>query len=160
FCDVNLQPLTVFVGRNAAGKSNFLDALAFLRDAMQTSASEAVMRRGGWPSVACRATNAQTIDFEIEAFFPSDHPQVATYRFELSAENNAAPIITTEFVEIAARTTALVEAGFQVSNGIIKDWRSKPAPVEGEIDIPHPYHLFKIYRDRLFLSVLGTQPFV
>ena len=30
FCDVTLEPLTILVGRNGSGKSNFLDALAFL----------------------------------------------------------------------------------------------------------------------------------
>ncbi len=35
FCDVELKPLTILVGRNAAGKSNFLDALAFMRDAVK-----------------------------------------------------------------------------------------------------------------------------
>ncbi len=32
FCDVTLEPLTILVGRNASGKSNFLDARGFLRD--------------------------------------------------------------------------------------------------------------------------------
>src|SRR6516165_9757472 len=47
FCDVTLEPLTILVGRNASGKSNFLDALAFLRDTMVISVPEAVKRRGG-----------------------------------------------------------------------------------------------------------------
>jgi len=34
FCDVALEALTILVGRNATGKSNFLDALAFLRDCL------------------------------------------------------------------------------------------------------------------------------
>ena len=34
YCDVSLQPLTILVGRNSSGKSNFLNALAFLRDAL------------------------------------------------------------------------------------------------------------------------------
>ena len=42
FCDVLLHPLTILVGRNAAGKSNFLDALAFLTDTMTFGAGEAV----------------------------------------------------------------------------------------------------------------------
>src|SRR5690242_20517167 len=42
FCDVTLEPLTILVGRNASGKSSFLDALAFLRDLMNMRATEAV----------------------------------------------------------------------------------------------------------------------
>src|SRR5262245_26927474 len=63
-CDVRIQPLTLLVGRNGAGKSNFLDALAFLRDLMENSLTEALKRRGGWPAVACRTGNAQRIDFD------------------------------------------------------------------------------------------------
>ena len=44
FSDVRLQPLTILVGRNAAGKSNFLDALAFLRDVMKVGVAEAAKR--------------------------------------------------------------------------------------------------------------------
>src|SRR5438552_6827120 len=74
FCDVGLQPLTILVGRNAAGKSNFVDALAFLRDAMGTSVPEAVKRRGGWSSVVCRTSPTQKIEFEIEAGFTCGLP--------------------------------------------------------------------------------------
>ncbi len=41
FCDVKLEPLTILVGRNASGKSNFLDALAFLRDALEEGVNSA-----------------------------------------------------------------------------------------------------------------------
>ena len=37
YCDVELGPLTVLVGRNGAGKSNFLDALGFVADALRGS---------------------------------------------------------------------------------------------------------------------------
>jgi hypothetical protein len=158
FCDVTLEPLTILVGRNASGKSNFLDALAFLRDAMQTSVSEAATRRGGWSSIACRTANTQTIGFEVEALFLSGSPQLATYRVELSAEKNAAPIITTESVEITDQTTHF-DASFLVRDGNIHKWKSKPE-TPGEPDIPHPSVLFTLYRDRLFLSVIGTRRFV
>src|ERR1700674_4974791 len=69
FCDVQLHPLTILVGRNAAGKSNFLDALAFLRDTMQVGVAEAVKARGGWDSVVSRSTPTSAIEIEIEAGF-------------------------------------------------------------------------------------------
>ncbi|HVR37935.1 MAG TPA: AAA family ATPase, partial [Thermoanaerobaculia bacterium] len=31
-CDVELRPLTVVVGRNGSGKSNFIDSLHFVAD--------------------------------------------------------------------------------------------------------------------------------
>jgi predicted ATPase len=41
FCDVDLQPLTILVGRNASGKSNFIDGLSFLRDVVTHGVNEA-----------------------------------------------------------------------------------------------------------------------
>src|SRR5262249_41771691 len=68
FCDVSLQPLTILVGRNAAGKSNFLDALAFLRDLMETDISEAVKHRGIF--IFCRSSeSAYTIELEVDIDF-------------------------------------------------------------------------------------------
>src|ERR1700683_5317418 len=66
FCDVTLEPLTILVGRNAAGKSNFLDALAFLRDVMAFGVTDAVKRRGGWSLIACLNSPAEGIEIEIE----------------------------------------------------------------------------------------------
>ena len=55
-CDVQLQPLTFLVGRNGAGKSNFLDALRFVADALNTSLDHAVRARGGINDV-CKRSN-------------------------------------------------------------------------------------------------------
>lgn len=41
-CQIELAPLTVLVGRNGAGKSNFLDALRFVVDGLRTSLDHAV----------------------------------------------------------------------------------------------------------------------
>src|SRR5260370_11422255 len=69
FCDVTLEPLTILVGRNAAGKSNFLDALAFLRDVVAIGVTEAVQRRGGWSRIACRTSAVQSIEIEIQTSY-------------------------------------------------------------------------------------------
>src|SRR6476659_2683294 len=63
FCDVELKPLTILVGRNAAGKSNFLDALAFLCDAVRFDVTEAVRRHGG---IFHQTTDVDGISIEVE----------------------------------------------------------------------------------------------
>lgn len=46
--DVQLHPqVTVLVGPNAVGKSNFVDALRFMRDVTKTGLDEAISRRDG-----------------------------------------------------------------------------------------------------------------
>src|SRR3954471_14774816 len=70
FCDVTLQPLTVLVGRNASGKSNFLDALAFLRDVLAGGANAALQAHGG-AAIFSRVTGTNRLTFEVECAFPS-----------------------------------------------------------------------------------------
>ncbi|WP_283138339.1 AAA family ATPase [Rhizohabitans arisaemae] len=53
-CDVRLGPLTVLAGFNAAGKSNFLDAIRFVRDALALSPTRAIAQRGGLDSILWR----------------------------------------------------------------------------------------------------------
>src|ERR1700684_944838 len=62
FCDVTLEPLTILVGRNASGKSNFLDALAFLGDLMSMRTTEAVNARKGWRAIHCRSGPGRLIE--------------------------------------------------------------------------------------------------
>lgn len=48
-CDVELGSLTLLVGRNGSGKSNFLDALRFVSESLETSVDHAIRSRGGSP---------------------------------------------------------------------------------------------------------------
>jgi recombinational DNA repair ATPase RecF len=70
FCDVALQPLTILVGRNASGKSNFLDALAFLRDALDEGVNSALHKHGD-AALFSQVTDTNRLSFEVECDFPS-----------------------------------------------------------------------------------------
>ena len=54
FCDVKLGPLSILVGPNASGKSNFLDALRFLSEAMNAPVEKAFQSREGIANVLRR----------------------------------------------------------------------------------------------------------
>ena len=71
FCDVTLEPLTLLVGRNGSGKSNFLDALGFLKDIFETNLLEAVRSRGGWKSMITRDSTSEEITIGIDADYNS-----------------------------------------------------------------------------------------
>lgn len=51
YCNVRLGPLTYLVGANGSGKSNFLDALHLVRDALSGSLDNALNERGGLAEV-------------------------------------------------------------------------------------------------------------
>jgi predicted ATPase len=163
FCDVALQPLTILVGRNGAGKSNFLDALAFLRDVMDVNLSEAVKRRGGWSSIACRTAKVPGIEFEIEmggrilpplVRIPEDRDgqgawdrmhAVATYQIRLEAHGTSQPTIACEHLVVQGPDR---EAGFEVVGEGVRVWPS-----------PRPTELLETGRlDRTHLGLFGIQP--
>lgn len=59
-CDVRLGALTYLVGGNGSGKSNFLDALHLVRDALNSSLDNAIAERGGLNEVRRRSSGHPT----------------------------------------------------------------------------------------------------
>ena len=60
FCDIRLGSLTWLVGVNGSGKSNFLDALHLVRDALNGSLDNALNERGGLGEVRRRSSGHPT----------------------------------------------------------------------------------------------------
>ncbi|AVS75076.1 AAA family ATPase [Paracidovorax cattleyae] len=83
-CDVCLQPLTYLVGQNGAGKSNFLDALHFVRDALAGSLDNAINERGGLNEVRRRSSGHPT-HFGIRLEFVLPDSRSGWYAFNIGA---------------------------------------------------------------------------
>src|SRR5579862_3220967 len=82
-CDVKLRAVTVLVGRNGSGKSNFLDALRFVEDCLLTSVAHAMNSRGGIDAVRRRSTgHPRNFAIELEINLPDG--QHGTYGFEIA----------------------------------------------------------------------------
>jgi predicted ATPase len=89
-CDVALGRFTVLLGLNAAGKSNFLDALRFIRDAIANSPAEAVAARGGWEQVVRRVPEPATfcrigLEFHLPTITHDGEPWVGRYEITLTS---------------------------------------------------------------------------
>ncbi|MGH3679103.1 MAG: AAA family ATPase [Natronosporangium sp.] len=87
-CDISLGPLTVLLGFNASGKTNFLDVLRFVADALASSPQRAVERRGGLEALLHRSPAGTAESFEIWLDLGLRLPGVendiaATYGFEI-----------------------------------------------------------------------------
>src|SRR5437016_2683580 len=50
-CDVQLAPLTFFIGPNGSGKTSFVDAMLFVASALRSSLEKAFADRGGIHSI-------------------------------------------------------------------------------------------------------------
>lgn len=104
FCDVTLEPLTILVGRNASGKSNFIDALAFLRDVVKFGINEAVKRHGGAEAILCRMQKDRAVSIEAESEYQisgnSDHWH-AIYRIDIEFPKTRSAKIRSEELRIA-----------------------------------------------------------
>lgn len=83
-CDVRLGPLTYMVGANGSGKSNFLDALHFVRDALAGTIDNALNERGGLSEVRRRSSGHPT-HFGIRLEFTLRSGQSGHYAFNVGA---------------------------------------------------------------------------
>ncbi|HNT26946.1 MAG TPA: AAA family ATPase [bacterium] len=70
-CDVDLGALTFLVGRNGAGKSNFLDALHLVTESLTSSLDHALRNRGGINEVRRRSSGHPT-HFQIRLDIQTD----------------------------------------------------------------------------------------
>lgn len=83
-CDVRLGPLTYLVGVNGSGKSNFLDALHLVRDALNGSLDNALNERGGLSEVRRRSSGHPT-NFGIRLEFALRSGQRGHFAFNVGA---------------------------------------------------------------------------
>jgi predicted ATPase len=103
FCDVTLEPLTILVGRNASGKSNFLDALAFLRDIVHVGLTAAVKWHGGPDAILCHLQEDRVVSIEMECDYSisGDADRYhATYRIDVDFPERRSAMISREALRI------------------------------------------------------------
>lgn len=101
---VTLRPLTVVVGRNGSGKSNFLDSLHFVAEALLTTLGQAISARGGAKAITHRWKGPR---LKIEISFRLADNRMGTYALVLEEGH-----VEFEKLEIAA-SDELPSAGYE-----------------------------------------------
>ncbi len=152
FCDLTLEPLTILVGRNASGKSNFLDALAFLRDLVSKGVHEAVKLHGGPDAVLCQVAGSSSVSLEIEASYrPQGEPEPwdGWYGLEIALPPKGPPRLVRERARLEGRKGTRRTA-YTVEKGQVT-W-------EGDA-YPHPVREW-LNPDTVFLVVCAATPFL
>ena len=115
-CDVQLGPLIYLVGANGSGKSNFLDALHLVRDALMGSLDNALNERGGLTEVLQRSSGEST-HFAIRLEFTLRTGQTGFYAFNVATLPGRGYEVQTEKCAIGS-----VGEGpyFHVERGVLK----------------------------------------
>jgi predicted ATPase len=141
-CDVSLARLTALVGRNGAGKSNFLDALRFVADGLQTSLDHAIKSRGGIQMVR-RTSTGHPRNFTIELQFNLPEMKVGRYGFEVAGRPGGGCSVKWEKLEVLKPNNERT-AYYSVEEGECREgsWPTMP----------------KAVADRLYLVVASGLP--
>lgn len=115
-CDVKLGPLTYLVGANGAGKSNFIDAMHLVRDALSGSLDNALNERSGLAEVR-RRSSGHPNHFGIRLEFRLRNGQRGYYAFDVGA-------LAAGGYEVQTEECALGSKGkgpfFQLAKGKVK----------------------------------------
>lgn len=82
---VDLGPLTVLVGLNGSGKSNFIDVLRFVSEALRDGLDIAIQRRGGIDRIRRWSADGELHDVTIYFEFQM-HGVPSVYSFSLGSE--------------------------------------------------------------------------
>jgi predicted ATPase len=84
-CDIELGRLTFLVGPNGSGKSNFVDALRFTADALNSTLDHALRERGGAQEVR-RRSSGHLSTFSIGLDLTLRDGKAASFAFEVAAK--------------------------------------------------------------------------
>jgi predicted ATPase len=79
---LGLGPLRLLIGPNAAGKSNFIDALRLLAEAVRTDVETAVSRRGGLERIVFLGASERSFELSVDYFVPD--PTAPASRSDMS----------------------------------------------------------------------------
>ena len=141
-CDVWLSPLTVLIGPNGTGKSNFLDALSFVARALDTNLSTAVDERGGLPEFLRRvpyATDSFSIEVDVATLWGS-LPVTGSYALSIGRHHGTSFEVVREDCDLRWNGN---RGSWQRQGSSVRDGSGAPVAV--------------IEPDRLYLPVAGSQ---
>jgi predicted ATPase len=143
-CDVTLAPLTVLVGRNGSGKSNFLDALSFVVDGLRGSLDHAIRTRGGIDEILRRRSGIRFRKFFITLELALPERQFARYGIEIAAASQrGAYVVNLESLQILDDTNSVIDSFSRTKEGHVETGRANPPPAQ---------------EDRLYLGVAAGLP--
>lgn len=141
-CDLSLRPVTLVVGRNGAGKSNLIDALRFVADALSTTLEHSIRTRGGIDNVR-RRSRGHPRHFQIFVDMALDDGGEGSYSFVVGSRKNGGFEVTAEECRV-----------YQPRLGRVVSFKASC----GSLDPPVANLPARIEPDRLMLPVASALP--
>lgn len=125
-CDISPAQLSFLVGGNGSGKSNFLDALSFVADALHFSVGHALLDRGGINEVRRRSGGHPT-HFGIRVEFDLEKSR-GYYAFTVGAKPHGGYTIQREECYSVQRHSGKAHF-FRVEHGTVRNSTLRTTPV-------------------------------
>jgi predicted ATPase len=142
-CFLDLRALNFLVGQNGAGKSNFLDALRFTADSLNTSVEHALRDRGGIGEVRRRSAG-HPMNFGVRLDWSLPSGDNGTYAFRIGAKPQGAFEVQREHCIVNFAKPLTEPASYEIRSGQINQCSLKSPPASAS--------------DRLFLVAVSGQP--
>lgn len=111
---LDLERLTILVGRNGSGKSTLVDVLRFVRDALQLGLDAAVLKRGGMSAIRRWSAKGRPYDVEIKLTFDLEGA-TGFYSFVLGSAKRGEYQVKEERCEISKEP--LLKEWFSIRSG-------------------------------------------
>jgi predicted ATPase len=113
---VNLEPVTILVGHNGSGKSNFVDVFRFIYDAFRLGLDAAIASRDGMSTLRRWSAKGRPYDVEIGFTLETD-AFTGTYSFILGGERRGEYTVKREQCIIKESATEQ-EVRYETNNGV------------------------------------------
>lgn len=131
-CEIELGPISILVGRNGVGKSNLIDALRFVADAVRNTLEYAIRERGGIDQVRRKSLGGRPTHPAVAMNLRLPDGRSAKYWFKIAAVQGRGFRVDQEGCEVGPPPesgTGLAPHRYRVANGVIEEWTPKsPAP--------------------------------
>lgn len=127
--DITLEPLTVFVGHNGSGKSNLVDVLRFVQDALRLGLDAAIVNRHGMSVLRRWSDKGRAYNIEITLDIRTESV-TGSYSFTLGSERRGEYRVKRETAllnQLAEKSTL----SFETYNS---KWRQKPKGIAPKLD--------------------------
>lgn len=163
--DLSFERLTVLVGHNGSGKSNIVDVLRFVQDAMRHGLDSAIVNRHGMSALRRWSDKGRPFDVEISLDFEITDSRAesitkGSYGFTLGSERRGEYRVKHEVCFVKSSPSGL-NAHYETANG---QWVTTPQgtvpPVEGQtlvlplLGAVEPYkHLYEFLGGMSFYNI-------